>query len=254
MFLSGAEIDPVAMPKTWKTSASTGHVAFLAPFRAAWGFTFAVLGWACETSLRTGVALSTTSVAVVDVVLIETGASRTATGKLILSACFITDLGTALTVSLRFARPIEYIFLLLAAVIAWTRTLPRPFEWLFAPLRGRAGEPEVKLLFFSVVNPGPSARRAGTQAVLPAYALGLGPARVLDRNPVMWLKLRTLTLAFLTPFFFIPAGRNISVAASSRASDPSSSSPAWSSARSSSASSRLSEGSSATTPRTSPFG
>jgi Kef-type K+ transport system membrane component KefB len=212
-FLAGAEIDPVAMRTTWKASASIGLVSFLAPFLAAWGFTFVVLGWAWESSLLAGVALSTTSVAVVYVVLIETGASRTPTGKLILSACFITDLGTALALSLLFVRPNEYIFLLLAAVIASTLTLPRLFEWLFARLQGRAGEPEVKVLFFAVVLLGATAQLAGTQAVLPAYILGLALASVLDRNPVVLLKLRTLTLAFLTPFFFINAGLNISVAA-----------------------------------------
>ena len=123
-FLAGAEIDPVAMRKTWKASASIGLVSFLAPFLAAWAFTAVVLGWSWDASLLAGVALSTTSVAVVYVVLIETGASKTPTGKLILSACFITDLGTALALSLLFVRPNEYIFLLLAAVVAATLTVP----------------------------------------------------------------------------------------------------------------------------------
>jgi Kef-type K+ transport system membrane component KefB len=212
-FLAGAEIDPVAMRKTWKASASIGLVSFLAPFLAAWAFTAVVLGWSWDASLLAGVALSTTSVAVVYVVLIETGASKTPTGKLILSACFITDLGTALALSLLFVRPNEYIFLLLAAVVAATLTVPRLFDWLFAKLQGRAGEPEVKLVFFLVVLLGATAQLAGTQAVLPAYILGLALASVLDRNPAVLLKLRSLTLAFLTPFFFISAGLNISIAA-----------------------------------------
>lgn len=123
-FLAGAEIDPVAMRKTWKASATIGILSFLAPFLAAWGFTRVVLGWTEAASLLAGVALSTTSVAVVYVVLVETGGSRTPTGKLILSACFITDLGTALALSLLFVRPNEYIFLLLAAVVAATLRFP----------------------------------------------------------------------------------------------------------------------------------
>jgi Kef-type K+ transport system membrane component KefB len=212
-FLAGAEIDPVAMRMTWKASATIGILSFLAPFLAAWAFTSVVLGWSGEASLLAGVALSTTSVAVVYVVLVETGASHTPTGKLILSACFITDLGTALALSLLFVRPNEYVFILLAAVVASTLTVPRLFDWLFARLKGRAGEPEVKLLFFGVVLLGTVAQLAGSPAVLPAYILGLALASVLDRNRAVLLKLRSLTLAFLTPFFFVSAGLNVSIAA-----------------------------------------
>jgi Kef-type K+ transport system membrane component KefB len=210
-FLAGAEIDPVAMRKTWKASVSIGVISFLSPFLAAWAFALFVLGWGWNASLLTGVALSTTSVAIVYVVLVETGTSRTPTGKLILSACFVTDLGTALALSLLFVRPNDYIFLLIAAIIAATLIFPRLFEWLFAHLKGRAGEPEVKLLLFGVVLLGACAQLAGSQAVLPAYILGLALASVLGKNRDVLLKLRTLTLGFLTPFFFINAGLNVSV-------------------------------------------
>jgi Kef-type K+ transport system membrane component KefB len=212
-FLAGAEIDPVAMRRTWKASVSIGLLSFLAPFLAAWGFAYLVLDWGWTASLLAGVALSTTSVAVVYVVLIETGSSRTPTGKLILSACFITDLGTAVALSLLFVRPNEYIFLLVAAIIAATLVFPRLFDWLFVRLKGRAGEPEVKLLLFGVVLLGATAQLAGSQAVLPAYILGLALASVLGRNRDVLLKLRSLTLALLTPFFFLNAGLNVSLAA-----------------------------------------
>ena len=212
-FLAGAEIDPVAMRQTWKASATIGIVSFLGPFLAAWAFTAFVLGWSAQASLLAGVALSTTSVAIVYVVLIETGESKTPTGKLILSACFITDLGTAIALSVLFVRPNEYLFLLIAAIIASTLLVPRLFDWLFAQLKGRAGEPEVKIIFFGVVVLGATAQLAGSPAVLPAYILGLALASVLGRNRDVLLKLRTLTLAMLTPFFFINAGLNISTAA-----------------------------------------
>src|SRR5580658_4606681 len=189
-FLAGAEIDPVAMRRTWKASIGIGVVSFLAPFLAAAAFVYFVLGWGWDASLLAGVALSTTSVAIVYVVLVESGTSRTPTGKLLLSACFITDLGTALALSVLFVRPNEYIFLLIAAVVAATLTAPQLFDWLFARLKGRAGEPEVKMLFFLVVLLGAAAQLAGTQAVLPAYILGLALASVLDQNPTVLLKLR----------------------------------------------------------------
>jgi hypothetical protein len=54
--------------------------------------------WRCgSTAAATredGVARSTTSVAVVYAVTVETGLNREDIGKLILTACFVTDLGT----------------------------------------------------------------------------------------------------------------------------------------------------------------
>ncbi|HTT25823.1 MAG TPA: cation:proton antiporter, partial [Thermoplasmata archaeon] len=183
-FLAGAEIDPVAMRRTWKASVGIGLVSFLAPFLAAWGFADLVLRWGGAASLLAGVALSTTSVAVVYVVLVESGASQTPTGKMILSACFVTDLGTALALSLLFIRPNEYLFLLLAAIVASTLLFPRLFAWIFRDLRGHAGEPEIKMLLFAVILLGAVAQLAGTQAVLPAYILGLALAAVLSDHQI----------------------------------------------------------------------
>lgn len=111
-FLAGAETDAEAMRKTWKASLSIGGLSFLAPFLGAWSFSYLVLGWTWNAALIAGVALSTTSVAVVYVVLVESGLTRTDSGKLILSACFITDLGTALALSFLFVQPNAYILVM----------------------------------------------------------------------------------------------------------------------------------------------
>ncbi len=212
-FLAGAEIDLVEMRKTWKASFSIGILSFLGPFLAAWAFAYLVLGWDWTASLLAGVALSTTSVAIVYVLLVETGTSRTPTGKLLLSACFITDLGTALALSFLFIVPNEYIFVLIAAIVASTLFVPPLFRWLFSHLKGRVGETPVKLVFFTVLLMGGIAELAGTQAVLPAYIIGLALSAVMGENREILLKLRSMTLAFLTPFFFVNAGLNVSVAA-----------------------------------------
>lgn len=212
-FLAGAEIDPVAMRKTWKASLTIGFVSFVGPFLAAWGFALLVLHWSPEASLLTGVALSTTSVAVVYVVLVETGLSQAPVGKLILSACFITDLGTAVALSLLFVPPNVYILLLVASVVAATLVGPRAFRWLLGALRGTGGEAAVRGLLFLIVLLGAVAQLAGSEAVLPAYVLGLALAGSLGEHREVLLKLRSLAFAFLTPAFFISAGLNVSLAA-----------------------------------------
>jgi len=212
-FLAGAEIDPAAMRKTWRASLSIGVLSFLAPFLAAWWFSYLVLGWAWEASLLAGIALSTTSVAVVYVVLIESGLSRTDTGKIILSSCFITDLGTALALSTLFTRPNIGFVLLVLAIAASTVIVPKVMPWVLRKLRGRSGEPEVKLLLLLVVALGAAAELADVHAVLPAYILGLVMANTLAGSREVLIKVRTVALAFLTPFFFINAGINVSMTA-----------------------------------------
>src|SRR5580658_6678750 len=93
-FLAGAEIDPVSLRGHWRASLSIGLASFLLPFLAAFGFCGLVLGWHLHAAEIGGIALSTTSVAVVYAVMVETGLNRHDLGKLILAACFITDLGT----------------------------------------------------------------------------------------------------------------------------------------------------------------
>jgi Kef-type K+ transport system membrane component KefB len=102
-FLAGAEIDPVSLRGHWKASLSIGLVSFAVPFAAAFGFCGLVLGWHLHAAEIGGIALSTTSVAVVYGVMVETGLNRHDLGKLILAACFITDLGTVLTLGGLFA-------------------------------------------------------------------------------------------------------------------------------------------------------
>jgi len=212
-FLAGAEIDLEAMRKSLKASLIVGILSFLAPFLVSWFFVYLILGWPWEASMLAGVALSTTSVAVVYVVLVETGMNRTPTGKVILSSCFVTDLGTALALSTLFITPNVYFAVLVAAIAASTYVMPRLLTWLLPLLRGRPGESEVKLLIFSVVLLGVIAEVAGSHAVLPAYVLGLVVSSTLANNREVLLKTRALALSFLTPFFFINAGLNVSLEA-----------------------------------------
>ena len=213
VFLAGAEIDPEAMKKAWKASLSIGLLSFLAPFLGSWLFCYYALHWTWTASLLAGVALSTTSVAVVYVVLIETGTSKTDVGKLILSACFVTDLGTAIALSVLFIHPNIFIIFMIIALTVAVLLLPTGLPWVFDKLKGKSGEPEVKITLLIVVLLGISAEIAGSHAVLPAYILGLVLANVFSKNRDVLLKVRVIALAFLTPFFFINAGLNVSLSA-----------------------------------------
>lgn len=209
-FLAGAEIDPVSLRGHWKASVSIGVVSFALPFAGAFGFCGLVLGWNLHAAEIGGIALSTTSVAVVYAVMVETGLNRHDLGKLILAACFITDLGTVLALGVLFAS-YGWLLLVFAAVSAVTvAVLPRLVRAAIRYFGHRVSEPEIKLLLVVLFGLGGLATQVGSEAVLPAYVTGLVVAGVFLQDRVLMDRLRSIAFALLTPFFFLRAGTLIS--------------------------------------------
>jgi Kef-type K+ transport system membrane component KefB len=212
-FLAGAEIDPVSLRGHWKSSLSIGFVSFLIPFVAAFLFCWYALGWQLHAAEIGGIALSTTSVAVVYAVMVETGLNRQELGKLILAACFITDLGTVLALGGLFAS-YDWLLIVFIAVSAVTLVvLPRLVRFASEHLGHRVSEPEIKLLLAILLGLGGLATQAGSEAVLPAYVAGLVVAGVFLHDRVLMDRLRSIAFALLTPFFFLRAGTLISAPA-----------------------------------------
>ena len=87
-FLAGAELDPDVFRLKWREALVVGLAGFVAPFLGAAAAARYVLGWDVGPSWLAGVALSTTSVAVVYAVMLELGFNVTEYGKAILAACF----------------------------------------------------------------------------------------------------------------------------------------------------------------------
>jgi glutathione-regulated potassium-efflux system ancillary protein KefC len=102
-FLAGAELDPVVFKLKCKEAAAVGLASFFLPFLGCAAAAYYVLGWEPMPSWLAGVAMSTTSVAVVYAVMLEFGFNRTEYGKTVLAACFVTDLGTVVALGLIFA-------------------------------------------------------------------------------------------------------------------------------------------------------
>jgi len=212
-FLAGAEIDPVSLRRHWKASLSIGAASFALPLIGAFCYTRYFLDWNLHAAEIAGIALSTTSVAVVYAVMVETGLNRHDIGKLILAACFVTDLGTVLALGGLFA---NYGWLLLVFVVVAAITLfffPRLLRWTVANLGHRVSEPEIKVIFVVLLGLGGLATAAGSEAVLPAYVAGLVVAGVFMNDRVIMERIRTIAFALLTPFFFLRAGTLISASA-----------------------------------------
>jgi Kef-type K+ transport system membrane component KefB len=213
-FLAGAEIDPQSLKTNWRASLLIGVLSFAIPFGVVWFFAQYFFGWALHEAQIAGIALSTTSVAVVYAVMIEGGFSDTAMGKMILAACFITDLGTVLALGTLFA---TYNLALLVFVIVtlialwfmpkWTQSIITRFG------ATRVSEPEVKFIFFVLFLLGGLATAAKSEAVLPAYLIGLVVEGVFLRDKTLVHRMRSIAFAVFTPFYFIKAGLYVSLPA-----------------------------------------
>lgn len=212
-FLAGAEIDPASLRRHLRISLAIGVVSFAAPFAGAFAFAYFVAGWDLPAAEIAGIALSTTSVAVVYAVMIETGLAERDLGKTILAACFITDLGTVLALGLLFAdfSPLLLAFIAVTALVLII--LPRLMRWVMAHLGGRVSEPEIKLLLLVLFGLGGLAELAQSEAVLPAYLAGLAVAGVFLRERVLVHRMRAIAFSLLTPFYFIRAGLLVSLPA-----------------------------------------
>jgi Kef-type K+ transport system membrane component KefB len=80
-FLAGAEVDPDDFRERFWPAVAIGIVSFVGPFVVAAAVALGPLGWSTKASLIAGTALSTTSLAVVYAVLVETGLNTPATRR-----------------------------------------------------------------------------------------------------------------------------------------------------------------------------
>jgi Kef-type K+ transport system membrane component KefB len=212
-FLAGAEVDPDDFRERFGASMAIGVVSFLGPFVAATLIALGPLGWTTKASLIAGTALSTTSLAVVYAVLVETGLNTVRVGKLIMSACFVTDMCTVIALSVIFIKPTVWFPVFLVVSVALIVLLPKLSPWFFGRYGDRVIEPEIKLVFVILFVLMVLGKEANSQAVLPAFVLGLVMSRHYQRHQEEQRRLRIVAFAFLTPFFFLRGGMNVSLAA-----------------------------------------
>ena len=212
-FLAGAELDPEVFRRKWKEATAVGLISFFAPFFGCTAAAYWLLGWSPMASWLAGIAMSTTSVAVVYAVMIEFGLNATDYGKTVLAACFITDLGTVVALGLIFApftlKTVLFVGALALACIALPWITPR----FFRRYGGRPAELEAKFLLLCLFGLGALAAWADSEAVLPAYLMGMVLAGTVGKDHVLVRRLRTLCFGLLTPFYFIRAGSFVSLPA-----------------------------------------
>lgn len=212
-FLAGAELNPDVMKSKLKEVSIVGLIGFFAPFTGCSLIAYYLIGWGLQASLLCGIALSTTSMAVVYAVMLEYGFNTTEFGKGILGSCFVNDLGTVIGLGLIFA-PFTYktlifisVTILLIFILPWiTNFLIKHFAYKTAAIRA-------KWILFVLLSMGVLSLWSGSEPVLPAYIIGMLLAKTMEKDGHFVRRLRTLTVGFLTPLYFLRAGALVSIPA-----------------------------------------
>jgi Kef-type K+ transport system membrane component KefB len=205
-FLAGAEIDTRVIRRNFGATMSIGVVGFFAPYLGVLAYAHFVSGWPWPQAQIAGIALSTTSVAVVYAVMVETGFNRAEIGKIILAACFVNDLLTVLALGLVFANYNFWLVGFAAAIGLALWFLPRWTPWFFARLGSRVSEPQIKFVLLILFALGGLANTAKSEAVLPAYLIGMVLAPIFLADRELTHRIRVIAFTVLTPFYFLKAG------------------------------------------------
>jgi glutathione-regulated potassium-efflux system ancillary protein KefC len=212
-FLAGAELDPTVIRTKLKEVTVVGLIGFFAPFLGCAAIARFVLRWDTSASWLAGIALSTTSMAVVYAVMLETGFNQTEFGKGILGACFVNDLGTVIALGILFAPFTFRTVVFVGGSALLLALLPMLTSWLTARYGNRTAAIRTKWVLLVLSGLGALALWAGSEAVLPAYLAGIVLAKTVGRDNYYIRRLRTLTIGFLTPFYFLRAGSLVSLPA-----------------------------------------
>ena len=210
-FLSGTELNPESVRSKFREITIVGLVGFFAPFIGSSLIAYFILDWGLRPSLLTGIALSTTSMAVVYAVMIEYGFNKTSFGKSILGACFVNDLGTVIGLGLIFAPFTFRTLIFLAVTLILIFILPSVTAFLIKHFAYKTAAIRTKWILFVLLSMGVLAMWSGSEPVLPAYIIGMILSGTIEKDNFFVRRLRTMTIGFLTPLYFLRAGALVSL-------------------------------------------
>ena len=208
-FQAGTEVDVPLFKKHWLEALLIGGMSFLVPFAGEFLAAYYWLHWTFGASEITALALSTTSLAVVYAVLVETGLSATNFGKRLMAATFVEDAMTAIFLTLLFLHVNWYTFWFIIASIVILIGLPKLYPWIVKKFGNKVVEPELKFLFLCLFILEWLGSSGNNQPGLPVFFLGLLLSPFLTQHEALRKKMRTVAFAMVTPFFFFQGGLNV---------------------------------------------
>jgi Kef-type K+ transport system membrane component KefB len=217
-FLAGTIIDVPFLKANFKQSMLLGTAAFIFPFAVTAAYCYFVAGWSVVASLVAGTALSANATVMVFSILNEAGLASSKLGRLLLAATFINGVWTALFLNLLFLQANFYtsIFIIGSVVLILGASSFSQLLFNNEKYKNKVIEIEIKYIFLILLVLMYLASLGGTQAILPAFLLGLFMSNYFDEHmdtKAIRTRLQTVAYAAITPFFFIIAGLNVSLGA-----------------------------------------
>ena len=209
MFFAGLEIDFDVLRKNAKSSLSIGCASFFTPFLIVCFTVICFLDFSFEQALLAGIALSTTSIAIVYPLLLGSKEHLSDMGRKILSAAMVVDILGMVALSVLFSKITIFTVIAFIGVVIFSYLVPYLGERMFRDFKGNAVEFEFKIILFLILGIGIVGEAMGIEAVIFAFILGMLVSGLIVNHIKLWDKLRGITFGFLAPIFFFRAGTGI---------------------------------------------
>ena len=210
MYLAGLEINMEFIKKEYKSSIGVGAASFLAPFLAVFVICNFLLGFELMASLLIATALSTTSVAIVYPILLGQGMNKI--NKTLLAAAMVTDLLSIIALSMFFSDFTVYTLLVLLGLLVFSKPIRDFGHVIFSKITKSKKQSmglKLKIVLLILLGLQVTAEFAGVEAVLLAFLFGIFTSELIEKFETIESQLKTITFAFLTPFFFFKVGLSI---------------------------------------------
>ena len=205
MYLAGLEIDLDSLRETIKPSMTIGFLSFITPFLFVTGFSYLILDFNMQQTFLLGVALSTTSVAVVYPLMAEAGRIGSS-GRMILSAAMVTDLFSMIFLSFIFSEFTWITIALVAGMVAFTLLFPHFGKRLFKYYKGNPVELEFKIILLIILGLTIASESAGVESAITAFLVGMITSQIVVGHKDLTEKFRFLVFGLFAPVFFFTVG------------------------------------------------
>lgn len=213
-FLAGTEIEVKQFQDNFNECLSIGFVSFIVPFIFVLLLCFYVLKWQISQSLLVAVALSGTSIALVYTTIINKDLSGNRMGTVLIGSTFVTNICTALTLSILFMKPnLDTLYFIIASAVILLFSYKYSYVLFESKIFSMSNnELELKYIFLLLMVLIFFATLGGGQALLPVFILGVLLSKYFNHKKGNMLhRLQTVSFTVITPIFFIVAGTRISL-------------------------------------------
>ena len=209
MFFAGLETDPELMKKHFLKSLFIGFSSFFFPLVSVFYFSHYLLHYSFEASVLIGIALSTTSLALVYPLLKEKGLLKHTAGQVLLAAAMVVDISSMMTMSFLFEGINIYNLLFAVALILLLVRLPKWGERLFERYSGNQIEFKTRFILLVLIALGFLSDTVHINEAVLAFTTGIFFAELFRKDHVIEKKIRAIIFGFLAPFFFFKAGYSV---------------------------------------------